>query len=46
MGEEAHLFLRARDRRLHYSGQVVLLIFGGNVRLDVWVGIVHETKAG
>ena len=24
MGEEAHLFLRARDRRLHYSGQVAV----------------------
>ena len=24
LGEEAHLFLRARDRRLHYSGQVGL----------------------
>ena len=36
LGEEAHLFLRARYRRLHYSGQVVLFIFGGNKRDCAW----------
>ena len=30
LGEEAHLFLRSADRRLHYSGQVRSLIFAGH----------------
>ena len=34
LGEEAHLFLRAKDRRLHYSGQVVLFLCGG-----IWASI-------
>ena len=40
MGEEAHLFLRARDRRLHYSGQVGFCPLIDMVGSSVWVVIV------